>query len=74
MSILANLGQENRGTGVCFLARFSGAKHISICLVFQKPGQYHFFDTFDGTWNSTYVSKSGIVGKYECLILGLQGV
>ena len=37
---------RNRGTGVCISAIFSGTQHIStICLVFSKPGQFHFFDT-----------------------------
>ena len=32
--MLANLGEENRGTGVCILAEFSGTQHINISLAF----------------------------------------
>ena len=38
------------------LAEFSGTQHFSISLVFKKSGQFHFFDTLDGT-----------VGKYVIL-------
>ena len=56
---------------MCILAGFSGTQRISISLVSQKPGQFHFFDTFEGTWNSTYVSKTGQLASMLQLIYRL---
>ena len=56
-----------------YFSGISGTQHISIILVFQKPGRFHL-STLHGTWNSTYVSKIGMsrqkraAGKYEIVV------
>ena len=63
MNILANLGQENRGTGMCILAGFNGTQHISISLVFQKPGDSTFSTLLTGPGTQHMSQKSGCPAK-----------
>ena len=67
MNILANLGQENRGTGMCILSGFNGTQHISISLVFQKPGDSTFSTLLTGPGTQHMSQKSG---HLECMNSG----